>query len=237
MLPVLAGYIAYSIAGKPGLVPGFVGGYLSGEVKAGFLGALLIGLLAGYVVDLIKRIPVSKYIRPIMPILVIPILSSAIVGVVMLKVFGIPIANLMTAAGAMLRTMGAGNQVILGLILGAMIAFDMGGPINKTAFFFGAAMIKEGNFHIMGACAAAICTPPLGMGLATLIRKRLWHCGLDHGPDRHHGRCDSICSFGSLTRHSFDRYRLNGCVGDRDVGRRGGSCAAWRSHRVACGRA
>src|SRR5436190_12883621 len=174
MLPVLAGYIAYSIAGKPGLVPGFVGGYLSGEVKAGFLGALLIGLLAGYVVDLIKRIPVSKYIRPIMPILVIPILSSAIVGVVMLKVLGIPIANLMTAAGAMLRTMGAGNQVILGLSLGAVIAFEIGGPINKTAFFFGAAMIKEGNFHIMGACAAAICTPPLGMGLATLIRKRLW---------------------------------------------------------------
>jgi fructose PTS system EIIBC or EIIC component len=174
MLPVLAGYIAYSIAGKPGLVPGFVGGYLSDQVKAGFLGALLIGLLAGYVVELIKRIPVSKYIRPIMPILVIPIFSSAVVGVVMLKVLGVPIAHLMTSAGAMLRTMNAGNQVLLGLILGAMIAFDMGGPINKTAFFFGAAMIKEGNFHIMGACAAAICTPPLGMGLATLVRKKLW---------------------------------------------------------------
>jgi fructose-specific phosphotransferase system IIC component len=174
MLPVLAGYIAYSIAGKPGLVPGFVGGYLSDQVKAGFLGALLIGLLAGYVVELIKRIPVSKYIKPIMPILVIPIVSSAIVGVIMLKVLGVPIAHLMTAAGTMLQTMNAGNQVILGLILGAMIAFDMGGPINKTAFFFGAAMIKEGNFHIMGACAAAICTPPLGMGLATLARKKLW---------------------------------------------------------------
>lgn len=174
MLPVLAGYIAYSIAGKPGLVPGFVGGYLADHVKAGFLGAMLIGVLAGYVVQLIKRIPVSKYIKPIMPILVIPIVSSAIVGVVMLKVLGIPIAHLMTAAGNMLQTMGTGNQVILGLVLGAMIAFDMGGPINKTAFFFGAAMIKEGNFSIMGACAAAICTPPLGMGLATLVRKRLW---------------------------------------------------------------
>src|SRR5262244_1827327 len=108
MLPVLAGYIAYSIAGKPGLVPGFVGGYLSDQVKAGFLGALLIGLLAGYVVELIKRVPVSKYIRPIMPILVIPIISSAIVGVVMLKVLGIPIAHLMTSAGAMLRTMSTG---------------------------------------------------------------------------------------------------------------------------------
>jgi fructose-specific phosphotransferase system IIC component len=171
---VLAGYISYSIAGKPGLVPGFVGGYLADQVKAGFLGALLIGLLAGYIVQLMKRIPVSKYIRPIMPILVIPIVSSAIVGVIMCKVLGIPISHLMTAGGNMLATMNTGNQVILGLILGAMIAFDMGGPINKTAFFFGAAMIKEGNFHIMGACAAAICTPPLGMGLATLVRKKLW---------------------------------------------------------------
>src|SRR5690242_7859351 len=92
MLPVLAGYISYSIAGKPGLVPGFVGGYLADQVKAGFLGALLIGLLAGYIVQLMKRIPVSKYIRPIMPILVIPIVSSAIVGVIMYKVLGIPIS-------------------------------------------------------------------------------------------------------------------------------------------------
>src|SRR5437016_8521182 len=80
MLSVLAGYIAYSIAGRPGLVPGFIGGFLSGEVKAGFLGAIVAGLLAGYVVELIKKIPVSKYLRPIMPILVIPILSSAVVG-------------------------------------------------------------------------------------------------------------------------------------------------------------
>lgn len=109
-----------------------------------------------------------------MPILVIPIVSSAIVGVIMLKVLGIPIAHLMTAAGNMLQTMSTGNQVVLGMVLGGMIAFDMGGPINKTAFFFGAAMIKEGNFSIMGACAAAICTPPLGMALATLIRKKLW---------------------------------------------------------------
>lgn len=174
MLPVLAGYIAYSIAGKPGLVPGFVGGYLSGEVKAGFLGALLAGLLAGYVVQLVKKIPVSKHIRPIMPILIIPILSSLVVGVVMLKVLGIPIANLMAYAGGALRSMSTGNSVALALVLGAMIAFDMGGPVNKTAFFFGAAMIREGDFRVMGACAAAICTPPLGLGLATLIRRKLW---------------------------------------------------------------
>jgi len=174
LLPVLAGYISYSVAGKPGLVPGFVGGYLSGEVKAGFLGAILAGLLAGYVVQLLKKIPVSRYIRPIMPILIIPIVSSLTVGVVMLKVLGLPIANLMTFLGQWLKTMGAGNAVLLGAVLGAMIAIDMGGPVNKTAFFFGAAMIKEGNYAVMGACAAAICTPPLGLGLATLLRKKLW---------------------------------------------------------------
>ncbi|MFN2481332.1 MAG: PTS fructose transporter subunit IIC [Pyrinomonadaceae bacterium] len=174
MLPVLAGYIAYAMAGKPGLVPGFVGGYLSGEIKAGFLGALLAGLLAGYVVQLLKKIPVSKHLRPVMPILVIPIISSLVVGVVMLKVLGVPIANLMTYAGGALRSMGTGNSVALAALLGAMIAFDMGGPVNKTAFFFGAAMIKEGNYQIMGACAAAICTPPLGLGLATLLRRKIW---------------------------------------------------------------
>ena len=175
MLSVLAGYIAYSIAGRPGLVPGFIGGYFAGEVKAGFLGALLAGLLAGYIVEAIKKVPVSKYIRPIMPILIIPILSSAAVGVIMLKVLGVPIAHLMDAAKAMLQSMSAGNSVLLALVLGAMIAFDMGGPVNKTAFFFGAAMIQQGDYRIMGACAAAICTPPLGLGLATLWRRKLWN--------------------------------------------------------------
>src|SRR5215475_3957981 len=174
MLPVLAGYIAYSVAGKPGLVPGFLGGYLSGQIKAGFLGAMLAGLLAGYVVQLLKKLPVPKYLRPIMPILIIPILSAAFIGVVMLRVLGIPIAHLMSAATEALRTMSTGNAVVLAIVLGSMIAFDMGGPVNKTAFFFGAAMIREGDYRIMGACAAAICTPPLGMGLATLLRKKLW---------------------------------------------------------------
>jgi len=174
MFPVLAGYIAYSIAGKPGLVPGFLGGYLAGQVRAGFIGAILIGLLAGYVVELLKKVPVSRYLRPIMPILVIPIVSGAFIGVVMIKVLGGPIALFMDHANSALQSMSTGNDILLALLLGAMIAVDMGGPVNKTAFFFGAAMISAGNYRIMGACAAAICTPPLGMGLATLLHPRLW---------------------------------------------------------------
>lgn len=92
----------------------------------------------------------------------------------MLKVLGVPIAILMAHANTTLKALGTGNSLLLALILGAMIAFDMGGPINKTAFFFGAAMIREGNYQIMGACAAAIGTPPLGVGLATLVRRKLW---------------------------------------------------------------
>jgi PTS system fructose-specific IIC component len=174
MLPVLAGYISYSVAGKPGLVPGFLGGYLSGQIKAGFLGAMLIGLVAGYLVEGLKRIAVPKSIRPVMPILVVPIISGGVIGLLMIKVLGPPIALLMDRANHALQGMSTGNSVVLALTLGAMIAFDMGGPINKTAFFFGAAMISQGNYQIMGACAAAICTPPLGLGLATLLRKKLW---------------------------------------------------------------
>ncbi|MBK8978756.1 MAG: PTS fructose transporter subunit IIC [Planctomycetes bacterium] len=184
LLPVLAGYIAYAMAGKPGLVPGFVGGYLADHipwpghtpdhVSTGFLGALLIGLIAGWVVNAIKRVRFPKVVVPIVPILILPIASSLVVGALMLKVVGIPIAQFMETLSHGLTSLSGGNATLLAAVLGAMIAFDMGGPVNKTAFFFGAAMIKEGHFEVMGACAAAICTPPLGLGLATLLRRSGW---------------------------------------------------------------
>jgi fructose-specific phosphotransferase system IIC component len=185
MPAILAGYIAVSMAGRPGLVPGAVGGWLANhistfvdgtptEVSAGFLGAMVAGLLAGWVVNLIKKVQVPKPIRPIMPILILPIVGSLIVGTAMLTVIGIPIANLMGWLADWLQAMSTGNQVVLAMILGAMIAFDMGGPVNKTAFFFGSAMLTKGNYAVMGAVAAAICTPPLGLGLATLLARRRW---------------------------------------------------------------
>jgi fructose-specific phosphotransferase system IIC component len=171
---VLSGYIAYGIADRPGLVAGMVGGLIAAEVQAGFLGAMIAGLIAGHVVQRIKRLPVVAYLRPIMPILIIPILSSVIVGSLMYLVLGTPIANLMTHLQHWLEGIDQGNMLVLAVILGAMIAFDMGGPVNKAAFFFGAAMIEKGNYAIMGCVAAAICTPPLGLGLATLLKKKLW---------------------------------------------------------------
>ena len=174
LVPVLAGYIAFGIADRPGLVPGFVGGFIANQVGAGFLGGIAAGLIAGFIVFWIKKIKLPVYLRPIMPILIIPVFSSLIVGFIMFKVIGVPIKDAMTIMSEWLRSMSTGNHMLLALILGSMIAFDMGGPVNKVAFFFGAAMIKEGNFAIMGACATAICIPPLGLGLATLLGRKLW---------------------------------------------------------------
>ncbi len=185
MLPVLAGYISYSIAGKPGLVAGMIGGYFSGhlrvpwsdnpnEASAGFLGALVAGLAAGYVVLWIKKLPTHKYVKPIMPILIIPVFSSVIVGALMLLVIGPPIAGALDSLKDWLTDLSTGNAVVLALILGAMIAFDMGGPVNKAAFFFASGLIAAGNTKMMGSVAAAICTPPLGMGLATVIGRNQW---------------------------------------------------------------
>lgn len=169
MVPVLAGFIAYSIADRPGLAPGLVGGVLANNIKAGFLGGIIAGLIAGYIARWIKGWKVSKSIRPIMPIFVIPLLTSLAVGLLMLYVIGNPIASLMETMTNGLKSMGSGNAVLLSIVMGAMIAFDMGGPVNKVAFMFGSAMIAEGVYTVMGPVAVAICIPPLAMGVATLL--------------------------------------------------------------------
>ncbi|SFE50987.1 PTS system, fructose-specific IIC component [Bacillus sp. OV194] len=179
MVPILAGFIAMSIADRPGLAPGMIGGYIAAngsfygsEAGAGFLGGILAGFVAGYVAKWIKSWKVPRVIQPIMPILVIPLLASLVVASLFIFIVGAPIASLMDWLTAFLNGMQGASSIILALILGAMISFDMGGPVNKVAFLFGASMIGQGNVHIMGSIAAAICVPPLGMGLATLLNKK-----------------------------------------------------------------
>ncbi len=179
MVPILAGFIAMSIADRPGLAPGMIGGYIAAngsfydsEAGAGFLGGILAGFVAGYIAKWIKSWPVPKMIQPIMPILVIPLLASLAIASLFIFVVGAPIASLMDGLTSFLNGMQGASSVVLALILGAMIAFDMGGPVNKVAFLFGASMIGAGNTEIMGAIAAAICVPPLAMGVATLLNKR-----------------------------------------------------------------
>jgi fructose PTS system EIIBC or EIIC component len=178
MVPILAGFIAYSIADRPGLAPGVVGGYIAAngsfygsEAGAGFIGGIIAGFLAGYVALYIKKIKVPKAIQPIMPIIIIPVLASLIVGLAFVFLIGAPVAGVFTVLTDWLAGMQGTSSILLALILGAMISFDMGGPVNKVAFLFGSAMIAEGNYEIMGPIAVAICIPPIGMGLATFIGK------------------------------------------------------------------
>ncbi|WP_429771369.1 PTS fructose transporter subunit IIC [Bacillus smithii] len=179
MVPILAGFIAMSIADRPGLAPGMIGGYIAANgsfyhsnAGAGFLGGIVAGFIAGYVAKWIKSWKVPKVIQPIMPILIIPILATLVVAALFIFVIGQPISGIMSSLTDFLNSMKGASSIFLALILGAMISFDMGGPVNKVAFLFGATMISEGNPHIMGAIATAICIPPLGMGLATLLNKK-----------------------------------------------------------------
>ena len=173
---VLAGFIAYAMAGKPGLVPGFIGGAIAGikqtvgdqHPSAGFLGALLIGLVAGHVVNLLKRMSVPKLIKPVMPIIIIPIISSLVVGCLML-VLDMPIAGIMVTLNTDLQSMQSGSQIVLAMLLGAMIAFDMGGPVNKAAYTFSVGLLASNVFGPMAAVMAAGMTPPLAIALATLL--------------------------------------------------------------------
>ncbi|MDN6070390.1 MAG: PTS fructose transporter subunit IIABC [Lactococcus plantarum] len=178
MVPILSAFIAQSIADRPGLVPGFVGGMLAANgalygstANAGFLGGIITGFLAGFVALAIKRLPVPKALQSIMPIIVIPILSSLIVGFSFIYIIGKPVTWLFTSLATFLTHMQGnhGSEVVLALILGAMIAFDMGGPFNKVAFLFGSGLIANGNYAIMGPIAVAICIPPLGLGVASLV--------------------------------------------------------------------
>ncbi|WP_047152306.1 PTS fructose transporter subunit IIABC [Aneurinibacillus tyrosinisolvens] len=174
MVPILAGFIAKSIADRPGFAPGMVGGMLAATSGAGFLGGIIAGFLAGYVVNGLKkafsRMPES--LEGLKPMLLYPLLGILIVGFIMVYVVSGPVAAINTGLGDWLKNMGQGNAVILGIILGAMMAFDMGGPINKAAFTFGIAMIAEGNYLPHAAIMAAGMTPPLGLALATTLFKK-----------------------------------------------------------------
>lgn len=182
MVPILAGYIAYSIADRPGLAPGVVGGYIAAngsfygtEANAGFIGGIIAGFLAGYIVLGLKKIKVPKAMEPVMPIIFLPIIGTIVVGLLFIYVIGAPVAALFEGLTTWLEGMQGASSVLLAVILGGMIAVDMGGPFNKVAFLFGVGMIAEGNYTIMGAIAVAICIPPLGMGLATFINKRKYN--------------------------------------------------------------
>ncbi|MBD3882030.1 PTS fructose-like transporter subunit IIB [Phormidium tenue FACHB-886] len=176
IVPVLSGFIAFSIADRPGLAPGLIGGMLAANLGMGFLGGILSGFLAGYVALFLReKINLPANFEGLKPVLVIPLLSTLIVGLLLVYVFGVPVKAILDGMTAFLRNMGQTNAVILGLILGGMMAVDMGGPVNKAAYTFAVGLLATNLYAPMAAVMAAGMTPPLGLGLATLIAKRLFN--------------------------------------------------------------
>ena len=179
MIPILAGYIAYAIADRPALAPGLIGGWIANngsfygaEAGTGFIGAIVAGLLVGYFVKFIVTRNYHKFIQPLVPIMIAPITGSLFISSLFIFVIGAPIASLMDGLNALLTSMSTGNVVLLGIVLGGMAGFDMGGPFNKVAFLFSVGMIASGQTQFMGAMACAIPVAPLGMALATVIGRK-----------------------------------------------------------------
>lgn len=180
LVPALAGYIAYAIADRPGIAPGFVAGAVSGFMGAGFLGGIVGGLLAGYIAHLIGTWQVPRWLRGLMPVVIIPLLASIVASGLMFLVLGGPIAGLTNALNGWLTGMTGASAVVLGIILGLMMCFDLGGPVNKVAYAFAVAGLSAGSatnqapWQIMATVMAAGMVPPLAMALATVLDKKLF---------------------------------------------------------------
>ena len=173
-VPILAGYISYSIADRPGLAPGMIGGVLAGAsfTGSGFLGGIIAGFLAGYVTLWLNRgIVLPRNLAGLKPVLILPLLSSLIVGLLMVYVVGTPVHLINVGLTNWLESMQAGSAIVLGLILGLMMAFDMGGPVNKAAYAFSVGLLSSHVYLPMAAVMAAGMTPPLGLALATVLFK------------------------------------------------------------------
>lgn len=170
MVPALAGYIAYSVASRPGIAPGMVGGMLAASLGAGFLGGIVAGFVAGYGTAALNRwLKLPRNLDGLKPVLILPVLGSLLTGLVMLYVVGAPVAALLASLTAWLRGMQGANAVPLGALLGGMMAFDMGGPVNKAAYAFSTGLIGSQVYTPMAATMAAGMTPPLGIALAAWL--------------------------------------------------------------------
>ncbi|WP_411720049.1 fructose-specific PTS transporter subunit EIIC [Mycetocola sp.] len=180
LVPALAGYIAYAIADRPGIAVGFTAGAVALVMNAGFLGGLVGGLLAGFIAWAIGRIAVPRWLRGLMPVVIIPLVGSIFASGLMIVLLGGPIAALMSGLTTWLSSLTGASAVLLGLILGTMMAIDLGGPVNKVAYAFAVAGLSAGSFDnqapwaIMAAVMAAGMVPPLALALATLVDRKLF---------------------------------------------------------------
>ncbi|KAA1050856.1 PTS fructose transporter subunit IIBC [Pseudocitrobacter sp. 73] len=182
MVPVLAGFIAFSIADRPGLTPGLIGGMLAVSTGSGFIGGIIAGFLAGYVAKAIStKLKLPPSMEALKPILIIPLVSSLLVGLAMIYLIGKPVAGILAGLTHWLQTMGTANAVLLGAILGGMMCTDMGGPVNKAAYAFGVGLLSTQTYAPMAAIMAAGMVPPLAMGVATLVARNKFDKGQREG--------------------------------------------------------
>ena len=174
LVPILSGFIAFGMADRQALVPGVVGGLLASAVGAGFLGGVVSGLAAGTLVLAIGRVKVPRALAGVMPIVIVPLVTTIAIGLLMVIVVGKPIKSATTSLTDGLNSLSGTNTILLGALLGLMMAFDMGGPVNKVAYTFGVASLANGNLNVMAAVMAAGMTPPIAMALATVVRPKLF---------------------------------------------------------------
>lgn len=173
MFPVISAFIAYSVADKGGIAPGLVGGVLVANMNAGFLGALASGLIAGYTVKfLLTHIHLPEAAKSVLPVFLVPVLGSLVTLILIQYVIGVPFAGINTGLASWLKSLTGTNKVLLAAIVGAMVGFDLGGPVNKAAVTTAMALLTSGVYDPNTAAQIAIIIPPLGLGLATLIDKR-----------------------------------------------------------------
>ncbi len=173
MVPLLAGYIAYSIADRPGLAPGMIGGLLASTLGAGFIGGIIAGFIAGYCAKAINRyLQLPQSLEALKPILIIPLFASLFTGLVMIYVVGKPVAGMLEGLTHFLDSMGTTNAILLGVLLGGMMCVDLGGPINKAAYAFSVGLLASQSYAPMAATMAAGMVPPIGLGIATFLARR-----------------------------------------------------------------
>ncbi|MFN0144801.1 MAG: fructose-specific PTS transporter subunit EIIC [Mycobacterium sp.] len=211
LVPALAGYIAFAIADRPGLAPGFTAGAVAGFVGAGFIGGIVGGLIAGFAALWISRVNVPQWARGLMPVVVIPLFASLAVGLLMFLLLGRPLAAITSGLTGWLNGLTGGSVILLGVILGLMMCFDLGGPVNKAAYAFATAglnIAEPASLRIMAAVMAAGMVPPLAMALATTLRP-----GLFSEPERENGRAAwllgaSFISEGAIPFAAADPFRV-----------------------------
>ena len=173
MVPVLAGYIAYSIADRPGLAPGMIGGLLASSLGAGFIGGIVAGFIAGYSAKAIARwVRLPDSLEALKPILIIPLLASLITGLAMIYIVGSPVADVLQSLTQFLDSMGSTNAILLGALLGGMMCVDLGGPINKAAYAFSVGLLASSSYAPMAATMAGGMVPPIAMAIATVLARR-----------------------------------------------------------------